>query len=58
MHIYIKYKNKMTQVHTYQSQSFRMLQGAGATICNNDVIVGSLRNDSITWEPKNRGTEV
>ena len=48
----------MTQVHNYQSQSFRMLQGAEATICNNDVIVGSLRNDSITWEPKNGGTEV
>ena len=48
----------MTQVHTYQSQSFRMLQGAGAAICNNDVILGSLRNDSITWEPKNGGTEV
>jgi hypothetical protein len=47
----------MTQVHNYQSQSFRMLQGAGATVCN-DVIVGSLRNDSITWEPKNGGTEV
>ena len=48
----------MTQVHNYQSQSFRMLQGAEATICNNDVIVGSLRNDSITWEPKQRGAEV
>jgi hypothetical protein len=48
----------MKQVHTYQSQSFRMLQGAGATICNNDVILGSLRNDSITWEPKKGETEV
>jgi len=47
----------MTQVHNYQSQSFRMLQGAAATICN-DNMIGSLRNDSITWEPKNRGTEV
>ena len=47
----------MTQVHNYQSQSFRMLQGAAATVCS-DVIVGSLRNDNITWEPKNGGTEV
>lgn len=47
----------MTQVHNYQSQSFRMLQRAGATICNNDVILGSLRNDSITWEPKQNNTK-
>ena len=47
----------MTQVHKYQSLSFRMLQGADATVCNDNVI-GSLRNDSITWEPKNGGTEV